>query len=165
MRCEVTALDRGTMLATSSAEQRKSQRGLLVRLGEDGRRRLLEDLIPDERGRVVGHIRVGDASFGSLRDVGDGRCHVSSDLKATESGADRPGNLIDGIQVVVDLTLSQERVGLRGQAHPGYRLQAVTVVVVVVVPLPSSTLAVLPLSSAVTRSFTPSPLKSPTATD
>ena len=48
------------------AEQSKSQRGLLVRLCENRRRRLLEDLIPDERGRVVGHIGVGDARFGSL---------------------------------------------------------------------------------------------------
>ena len=39
---------------------------------------------------------------------------MSSDLKATESGSDGAGNLIDGIQVAVDLTLSQERVCLRG---------------------------------------------------
>ena len=43
---------------------------------------------------------------------------MSSDLKATQRGADRPGNLIDAIQVVVDLTLSQERVCLRGQLTP-----------------------------------------------
>ena len=87
------------------AQQSKSQRGLLVRLCEDSRRRLLEDLIPNQPGGVLGHIRVGDASFGGLRDIGDGRCNVGSYLKATESRSDGAGNLIDGIQIAVDLTL------------------------------------------------------------
>ena len=66
-------------------EQSKSQRGLLVRLCENRRRRLLEDLIPDESGRVLGHIRVGDASLGGLRHIGNRRCDVRGDLKATDA--------------------------------------------------------------------------------
>ena len=47
-------------------KQSEGQRGLLVGLGEHCGRRLLEDLIPDECGRVLGHIGIGDASFGRL---------------------------------------------------------------------------------------------------
>ena len=43
---------------------------------------------------ILGHIRVGDASFGSLRDIGDGRCHLGSDLKATESRPIVPETLL-----------------------------------------------------------------------
>jgi hypothetical protein len=45
---------------------------LLVGLREHGGGRLLEDLVPDEGGRIFGHIGVGDARLGGGRDIGDG---------------------------------------------------------------------------------------------
>jgi len=57
---------------------------LLVRLCQHRGRRLLDDLLSDERGDIGSDIRVGDSSFGGLRDIGNGRCHVGSYLKATE---------------------------------------------------------------------------------
>ena len=176
--CPAVSLDSPPWKSRLTAEQRKSQRGLLVRLCQHGSRRLLDDLLPDERGDIGSDIDVGDARFGILVDVGSGRCELNSDLKAAENGSDSPGNDTDAILVALDLTLSQERVVLGGQAHPGYRLQAIgghVVVrswsVVVVGRSRSRSIAKqhahgdVAVPSAVTRSFIPSPLKSATATD
>ena len=112
--CPAVSLDSPPWKSRLTAEQTKRQRGLLVRLCQHGGCRLLDDLFPDEIGHIGSDIRVGDASFGSRREVRNGLCHLSSYLKATESGADRPGNMIDAIQVAVDLALGRLRGCLRG---------------------------------------------------
>ncbi len=55
-------------------EQLQDERGCLVRLGEDGNPRLLEDLGPDKFAHAGGDVGIGNAAVGSSRVLGgDGK--------------------------------------------------------------------------------------------
>ena len=44
-------------------EEGQSHLGALVRLGQDGARRLLENLVPGQLGALLGEVGVGDAAL------------------------------------------------------------------------------------------------------